>query len=302
MKRFYATLSLLTAFALGSQAQNTDVCAVAEIGIPANAGTGQKLCLGDHFSPSATPTGDSIHGIYGIEFLGPDGILLDDKVTMRTSFNNFLTQAECDAQVPPVPFADRYSWYSIYTMNATNVTNQAFFFSFDAVDSIGMLVDWARWQQYGPDSVRMYGPPHESFVNGQAYGFFVRSWGIGASATSIENTDDSMENNWAVVKIIWNDCATSIGELIAPKDKVSITAYPNPGSNEISVDYNFAKAENANIFIRDISGRTVATKKLGHIGVGEHTFSVDISALTPGMYMLELSGGELSGVAKFNKK
>lgn len=302
MKRFYATLSLLTAFALNSQAQNVDVCAIAEIGIPANAASGQKLCLGDHFSPSDNPTGDSIHGFYGIQYLGPEGIVEGDKVTMRTSFNNFLTQAECDAQVPPVPFADRYSWYSIYTMNATHVSNQGFLFSFDAVDSIGLLLDWNRWQQYGPDSVRMYGPPHENFINGQAYGFFVRSWGMGESANTIVNTDDSMENNWAVVKVIWNDCATSIGDLIAAKDKVNITVYPNPAENQISLDYNFATNDNAVIYVRDITGRTVATKKLGHIIAGQHSYSVDISTLSPGVYSIELSAGEFSGTAKFNKK
>jgi hypothetical protein len=302
MKRFYATLSLLTAFALGSQAQNTDVCAIVEIGIPANAASGQKLCLGDHFSPSATPTGDSIHGFYGIQFLGPDGVLVDDKVTMRTSFNNFLTQAECDAQNPPVPFADKYAWYSIYTLTQTNADNGGFLFSFDAVDSIGMLVDWDRWQQYGPDSVRVYGPPHETFQTGQAYGFFVRSWGMGESANAIVNTDDSMENNWAVVKVIWNDCATSIGDLIASKDKVSITVYPNPAENQISLDYNFAKNDNAVIYVRDVTGRTVATKKLGHVTAGQHSYSVDIAALPSGIYSIELSGGEFSGTTKFNKR
>lgn len=302
MKRLYATLSFLTLFAFGSQAQNIDLCAIAEIGVPADAAAGQKLCLGKHFAPTTNPGADSIHGFYGIQFLGPDGVFEGDKITMRTSFNNYLTQAECDAQQPPVLFSDRYAWYSIYTMTQANSDNGGFLFSFDAIDSIGLLLDWNKWQQYGPDSITLYGPPHENFINGQVYGFFVRTWGMGASATAIENTDDSMENNWAVVKVIWNSCVTNIGEMIVPKEKVALTAYPNPAVNEISVDYNFVKPENANILIRDISGRTVSTKKLGHIAAGQHSYSVDISKLSPGIYTLELSGGEISGIAKFNKK
>lgn len=302
MKRFYATLSLLTAFAFGSYAQNIDLEAVAEIGIPADAATGQKLCLGKHFSPTAIPTGDSIHGIYGIQFNGPEGVLVGDKVTFRSSFNNYLTQAECDAQSPPVAFSDRYAWYSIMTMTQANSDNGAFFFSFDAIDSIGLLMDWDKWQQYGTDSITLYGPPHENFINNKVYGFFTRTWGMGESANSIVNTDPDMENNWAVIKVIWNSCATSIGDMIVPKTKVNITTYPNPAQNTISVDYNFAANDNVILYIRDISGRTVSTKKLGHVIAGQHSYSVDISSLVPGIYTLELSGGEISGVAKFNKK
>jgi hypothetical protein len=301
MKRLYATLALLASFAVGN-AQNIDVQAFAEIGNAADSVTGHKLCLGDNFSPRENAPGDSVFGFYGFQFNGPDPVFVGDRINYRTSFHNFLTQAECDAQVPPVLLSERYGWYSGRELVQTDIDNNGFAYSYDKVDSIGMLVDWAKYQQYGPDSIKVLGPPHETFQNGQAYGFFMRTWGIGPDANSIENTDPNMANNWAIVKIIWNDCTTSISDLIAKKEKVAITAYPNPASNEISVDYNFTKAENANIYIRDISGRTVTIKKLGHIGVGEHSFSVDISALTPGMYMLELSGGELSGVTKFNKQ
>lgn len=295
MKRLYITLSLVVSACVGLHAQNIDVAGVTTIA------DGEGMCLGKHLSPSETPTGDSIHGIYGLEFSG-EQLLVGDKVTFRSSFHNFLTEAECAAQNPPVNFADRYAWLSIYTLQQGQVDNNLLLFSYDAVDSIGMLLDWAHWQQYGTDSIRMYGPPHENFTTGQEYGFFVRSWGMGEDPNSPVNTDPDPENNWGVVKIVWNDCATSIGEMIAPRDKVNITVYPNPADGQVSVKYNFAKNVVGELYIRDISGRKVQTKKLGHILAGEHTFTVDVSGLTPGIYTAELNGGDFYGVAKFNKK
>ncbi len=304
MKRIYATLLLLGAFCLKSQAQNIDIEAFAILGYSADSLAGQKLCLGKNFSPRANPTGDSIPGIYGLSFNGPDGMADGDKVTFRSSFNNFLTQAECDAQNPPVPLSDRYAWYSILTVNQAAIDNNGIAYSYDKVDSIGMLVDWNRWQQYGPDSVMVYGPPHENFQTGQIYGFFVRTWGMGESANAIVNTDPNMGNNWSVVKIKWNDCAggVGIGELLVPRDKVNITVFPNPADNQISVTHKSEQNFNGEIYIRDIAGRVVKTKKLGHILAGEHTYSVDVSGLTSGVYTFELNGGDFVGVTKFSKK
>src|SRR5688500_16653456 len=114
MKRICVTLLLLGAFCAKSQAQNIDIEALIDVGVPADSVSGQKLCPGDFFTGSLNPvTGDSIRGFFGLGFNGPDGMADGDKVTIRTSFNRFLTQAECDAQVPPVLLSDRYAWYSI---------------------------------------------------------------------------------------------------------------------------------------------------------------------------------------------
>lgn len=280
------------------KAQNIDLEAVVDMQ------SGVSLCKGKFFTPnSSTTAADSVFGIYGIVFNGPDGTFEGDKVTFRSSMSHFLTEAEAAAQNPPVPFADRYAWYSIMTLNANNVSNGGFAFSFDAIDSIGMLVDWARYEQYGTDSLRFLGPPHETFVDGQAYGFFARTWGMGESANTIVNTDADMANNIKVVKIIWNsNCGVGIRDLIAPKNKTALQVYPNPAMGEVTIAHNFEKNTNGEVYVRDLTGRTVKNVNLGHIKAGSNTYKVDISGIAAGVYTIELSTGTESAVSKITIK
>lgn len=296
MKRFYLAVAFVASFAFGANAQNVDIAGFTTIP------DGTSLCSTKNFSPSENPTGDSIHGIYGLEFRGPDGMITGDKVTFRSSFSHFLTQAECDAQVPPVLLSERYAWYSIITVTDANISNNGIFFSFDSIGGIGMLLDWDIWDEYGGDSIKMYGPPHESFVDGKDYGFFVRTWGMGESADAIVNTDDSMKNNWKVVRIKWNDCATSIKDMFVPKNKVDLTVYPNPAVDQVGFKFNFEKNTNVSVYVRDLAGRIVKQKDFGRVLAGEQNFNMDIATLPSGVYTIEMSTGTISAISKFSVK
>lgn len=294
MKRLYATLALLSAFTVGAYAQNVDLEAFSTIA------EDTKLCPGKIFTPTEIATGDSIHGIWGVLFNGPDDLVEGDQMPFMTSFHKFLTQAE--AQAEGVPFEDKYFWLSVATLNQANVDNGGLFTSYGVTDSIGLLVDWELFKQYGPDSFKMYGPPHDQFVDGKAYGFFVRVWGIGASTSAIVSTDPDPRNNWSVVKVIWRGCGTSISDMIADRKSVNITVFPNPAKANLSVKYNFAANENVRLIVRDITGKVVLNENQGHVKAGERQFDLNIGNLTSGMYTVELSGGEIRGVAKFTVK
>lgn len=291
MKKFFTLLGLSTLGFFAGNAQTVDLEAFATIA------EGAKLCPKKFLSPTENPTGDSIHGIYGILFNGPDDLVEGDQMTFRSSFHHFLTQAEADEQ--GVPFEDKYAWYSIYTLNQNNVDNGGLYFSYDSISRIGMLVDWDRYEEFGRDSLRFLGPPHDQFVPDRSYGFFVRTWGLGASASAIVNTDPDMANNFFVVKIIWDDCGVGIADMIAPKAYTALDVYPNPASQKVSFKHTFDKNTNMKAYVRDMTGRTVKMIDFGHVVAGDRDFTIDISGLSAGNYVLEMNASEKVATGKF---
>jgi hypothetical protein len=298
MKRIYMALALISGLAFGAKAQTIDLWAFTDVD--------SCIHLGESFDTVSSV--QSPLGIYGIGTFGPDLLKSGDQIIWNWSFGHYLTEAEAAAQVPPVPFEDRYFWLTSITLNADIANDSAYVYaqSFDPVDSISMLMDWARWQQYGKDSVRLYGPPHENFVNGQAYGFFVRVYGLD-NATTPTNTDNDKNNNWAVQKVIWNSssCARSplsIGDILVPKEKESLVVYPNPATTEINFDYALPVYSNAFVSIADATGRVVYRKNYGNVSPGNHKYTVDISKLVSGMYTVEFQTDEKRAITKLTVK
>jgi len=274
------------------QAQNIDLAAYLTIA------DGTAICPTKYLTPQDPPVGDSIHGIWGIINNGPDALLTNDQVTYRTSFHAYLTEAEAIEE--DVPFEDRYAWYSIATLEENRVAGDPAigYFSYDNLGEIGMLCDWELWDTQ--DTLVRYGPPHEQFVDGQEYGFFVMTWGMGSDANSIQNNDENMANNIAVTRIIWDsDCGSSLQDLIAPKDKIDLNVYPNPAVNELHFNHKLAKNTHITIRVTDMTGRSVLTKNMGFKNAGEHKFTINISTLAPGNYQMEMNTGTGVGLSKF---
>lgn len=293
MKKSLLLIGLAVLFQLNSQAQDMDLSAHLTIA------DGTVICPSKYLTPNDPPLGDSIHGIWGIINNGPDALLTNDQVTYRTSFHHFLTPEEAEEE--EVPFEDRYAWYSIATLTENRVAGDPAigYFSYDFLGDIGMLCDWEIWESQ--DSLVRYGPPHETFVDGEEYGFFVMTWGMGADANSIQNNDPDSVNNIAVARIIWDsDCATSIKDMLASKNKVALNLYPNPATTAINFSYDFSKNTHVDVRITDINGRIVLLKNYGFMTTGNHSFNIDISNLSPGNYQLEMNTGTAVGISKFS--
>ena len=66
---------------------------------------------------------------------------------------------------------------------------------------------------------------------------------------------------------------------------LSATLYPNPANAEISIEFNVRGYGNADIVLTDIAGREVmkAGRAVNH---GVNKISLDVSGLTPGVYMV----------------
>lgn len=80
---------------------------------------------------------------------------------------------------------------------------------------------------------------------------------------------------------IW---VTSVNDL---DNSNSMSVYPNPARNNITIKYKYNNSDAA-IIIRSVTGQIMYRKNLGRNLVGEQTHNIDISTLSPGIYMIEL--------------
>ncbi len=70
-----------------------------------------------------------------------------------------------------------------------------------------------------------------------------------------------------------------------------VGVYPNPVSSTAAVELELAEAGVAELALYDLAGRRVDTLHIGELTAGRHSFSVDSSTLTDGIYLLHLTSG-----------
>ena len=88
-----------------------------------------------------------------------------------------------------------------------------------------------------------------------------------------------------------NDCST---QSVKDISFYNIDVYPNPASNVINVRSEFTID---NLSVLDLTGRTVKQQISNN-----KEFSLDVSDLAKGVYLVKLSSGEKEAVTKFIKK
>ncbi len=288
MKRIYMTLALIGGLALGAQAQNIDLEGVValptdgqSIGPGQNLDTTKVLC-GLFYNGTGTILGGT----------GGDGVY-------------FMTSLSTPAPTPGNYYLDGVAFAS----DITNADSGSLLFVFPNAneigaghkaafvlnsDSIRVMFNWAKWQQ---DSIQIETPP---FTNGQEYGFFFRAVGVRDANNNPVGTDPNPGNNFGVQRIVWN--TTVDVQEFAKKENATLNLYPNPADNVINFNFEYAKATHASVIIRDITGKMVYGKNHGKVNAGSQKYSIDITKLAAGTYMLELDTDEQHGVAKFTVK
>ncbi|MFC2116489.1 T9SS type A sorting domain-containing protein [Bacteroidota bacterium] len=81
------------------------------------------------------------------------------------------------------------------------------------------------------------------------------------------------------------DCATGIVDVIEGN---SIRAYPNPTSNQLSIEHNFQGSSAINIQLFDMTGRVVVHHTV-YPQISERLVFFNTSSLNPGMYVLRMT-------------
>ena len=73
-----------------------------------------------------------------------------------------------------------------------------------------------------------------------------------------------------------------------PKSIAEFSIYPNPASNELTLNYRFAKKQQLLIKLYSMSGKVIKTFDLGLQNPGNHSKKLNINELPPGIYILRL--------------
>jgi|GEM_PF-1019630 len=81
-----------------------------------------------------------------------------------------------------------------------------------------------------------------------------------------------------------------------------LKVYPNPATAEIVIDLKGNKDAGLSLVIRDMTGRKAAAFPAGTLKPAAGGLRVNVSALPPGVYLLELSDGKSRAVGRFARR
>lgn len=142
------------------------------------------------------------------------------------------------------------------------------------------------------------------FVQGRGYLAFSNVLGImkknGANYDQDPNVVDPNDtNNLSVRLVVYTCAATGLKDAINGLDKQGLSVYPNPADRVVNFTYEFDRATTATARVSDITGRTVLLKEFGKNNAGNKTFSIDVSSLHAGTYILEFVTDDKRALSKF---
>lgn len=76
-----------------------------------------------------------------------------------------------------------------------------------------------------------------------------------------------------------------------------VSVYPNPATSMITINFYSASSQLVNVALTDLIGRTVMQETL-KTNEGANLHDVDISSLTKGVYLVQLTGASMNEVIK----
>lgn len=82
-------------------------------------------------------------------------------------------------------------------------------------------------------------------------------------------------------------------------DVASLNLFPNPTTGSTTLRYSLQASADARLSIRNVAGQEVRAEQLGTLQPGTQEANLDVSALTPGLYIVSL---ELDGQAAASRK
>ncbi len=147
-------------------------------------------------------------------------------------------------------------------------------------------------------------------VNGDHYAW---DFGDGSSGTGITTSHSYATNgNYTVTLTVSDstDCySTSVADTsflmnISLDENAlerSMVIYPNPAHDEVKVSFDPLGSSKMDLRITDLSGKEVISQKVDNLN-GKVDFIVNIGKLADGVYMIEVSNGELKAIRRLVKQ
>jgi len=96
---------------------------------------------------------------------------------------------------------------------------------------------------------------------------------------------------------------TPSNELISEEDDtvMQVTAYPNPATDILTVDYQLPTSDAVTISVFDITGKAVLLREID-ADTPSRKAVLDVQELASGAYMLQIISGEHTGTIRFIKQ
>ena len=114
------------------------------------------------------------------------------------------------------------------------------------------------------------------------------------------STEHSVENFNNLLAVVWFQNVATKEVYQAAKSTVTIgmkenntdviyRIYPNPATDNLSIDYTLNNSSNVTYTIINNMGQVVTEKELGTLAAGNHKENIDVSNLAAGIYMITLN-------------
>lgn len=109
---------------------------------------------------------------------------------------------------------------------------------------------------------------------------------------AVSSTGDSLyvsENNSNLLRRIINDTTTGLQETSSPRKELErMYFYPNPAVNFATVQFRLNANSKVELSILSPGGQKILTIFSGYLTKGEYTYPVAVTAIPPGVYLVEL--------------
>ncbi len=102
-----------------------------------------------------------------------------------------------------------------------------------------------------------------------------------------------------ILKLYLNDGITSSNNNLSFGIAVDFSIYPNPTkADRLNIEYDAPDTDLLTIKLVDLNGMLLSQQKVSAI-TAQQTFSIDITALSSGIYFVQMDNGKKSGTARF---
>lgn len=110
---------------------------------------------------------------------------------------------------------------------------------------------------------------------------------------------DFQGDNLDLLIFVVVDITTGVNNSISKGDLTLFAAFPNPASDEMTVNFGLNKASKVEIEIFDVTGKRVNKMDLNTLETGNHAIKINTSNLNAGVYMYSIKADNAKMFSKF---
>ncbi len=78
--------------------------------------------------------------------------------------------------------------------------------------------------------------------------------------------------------------------------------YPNPANESLIIPFSLKEISNVQISVLDLTGKEILSKNIGQSGIGQQDYTLDLSTINSGHYIVVIKSEKGSLATKFSKK